>query len=273
MLREILIPKGWPKVTQMFVGIALENWIRYALFAGIAWLLAYLLFKKRWWLRKIIQRDPTSSDVRREVKYSLLTALIYGLVGSATIVLARHGGSQFYGRIESHGWAWFIGSIGIAIIVHDTWFYWTHRLMHHRRLFRLFHRVHHESTNPSPWAAYSFAPLEATVQAGIFPLLVFTLPMHPLAFFAFMIWQITFNVIGHTGYEYHPHRPGGVVNQDALPVCTLVLVARPGLAGRSCHKPCLLSPAGQRAANHQPAMVEAIVLMTVCAVKAESGNA
>jgi lathosterol oxidase len=28
--------------------------------------------------------------------------------------------------------------------------------------------------------------------------------MHPLAFFAFMIWQITFNVLGHTGYEYFP---------------------------------------------------------------------
>ena len=56
-------------------------------------------------------------------------------------------------------------SIGIAIVVHDTWFYWTHRLMHHRRLFKLFHRVHHESTNPTPWAAYCFAPLEAMAQA------------------------------------------------------------------------------------------------------------
>lgn len=28
--------------------------------------------------------------------------------------------------------------------------------------------------------------------------------MHPLAFFVFMIWQIVFNVIGHTGFEYLP---------------------------------------------------------------------
>ena len=64
--------------------------------------------------------------------------------------------------------------------------------------------MHHESTNPSPWAAYAFDPLEAVVQVLIFPLLVFAVPTHPLAFMAFMTWQITFNVVGHTGYEHFP---------------------------------------------------------------------
>jgi len=205
MIRDLFIPLSWPKSVQMFVGIAMENWLRYALVAGIAWLLAYVIFKKRWWRRKIIQRDPDAGDVRREMKWAVLTALVYGLVGVVTILIGKTYGWQIYRKISSHGWLWFVASIGIAIVVHDTWFYWTHRLMHHRRLFKLFHLVHHESTNPTPWAAYSFAPLEAAMQACIFPLLVFTVPMHPLAFFAFMIWQIVFNVLGHTGYEYFPH--------------------------------------------------------------------
>lgn len=204
MLNEIVIPKTLPKPAQMFFGIALENWVRYAVFAGIAWLLAYVIFKKRWWRRKIIQRDPPREDVRREIKYSVLTAFIYALVGTTTIMLGKPLGWKVYHKIEKFGWGWFIATIFIAIIVHDTWFYWTHRLMHHRRLFRLFHKVHHESTNPTPWAAYSFAPLEAAMQAAIFPLLMFTVPMHPFAFFIFMIWQIGFNVLGHTGYEYSP---------------------------------------------------------------------
>lgn len=204
MLRDFLQASGWPKSLQMFLGIAAENWLRYALVASIAWLLAYVIFKKRWWHRKIIQKAPTGADVRREMKWSVLTAVIYGLVGVVTILVGQTWGWQMYRRIDSHGWAWFFASIGIAIVVHDTWFYWTHRLMHHRRLFKLFHRVHHESTNPTPWAAYCFAPLEAAAQACIFPLLAFTVPMHPLAFFAFMIWQIVFNVIGHTGFEYFP---------------------------------------------------------------------
>lgn len=204
MLRDLLQASGWPKSLQMFLGIAGENWLRYALVASISWLLAYVIFKKRWWHRKIIQKAPTGADVRREMKWSVLTAVIYGLVGVVTILVGQTWGWQMYRRIDSHGWAWFFASIGIAIVVHDTWFYWTHRLMHHRRLFKLFHRVHHESTNPTPWAAYCFSPLEAAAQACIFPLLAFTVPMHPLAFFAFMIWQIVFNVIGHTGFEYFP---------------------------------------------------------------------
>lgn len=204
MLPDILIPKSWPKIPQMLTGIALENWLRYVLAAGIAWLLAYVLFKKRWWRRKIIQRDPPAADVLREIKWSALTAIIYGVIGALTVLIGKSGGWLIYFRIEAHGWWWFACSIVIAIVVHDTWFYWTHRLMHHQRLFRLFHRVHHESTNPSPWAAYSFGPLEAVAQACIFPLLAFTVPLHPLAFMIFMLWQIIFNVLGHTGYEFYP---------------------------------------------------------------------
>lgn len=76
--------------------------------------------------------------------------------------------------------------------------------MHHRRLFPFFHRVHHLSKNPSPWAAYAFAPAEAVVEAGIFPVVALAMPIHPAAFGLFMLWQITFNVAGHTGFEFHP---------------------------------------------------------------------
>ena len=72
------------------------------------------------------------------------------------------------------------------------------------RLFRRLHRTHHLSTNPTPWAAYSFGTAEAFVQAGIGPLLVFTIPMHAAAFLIFMTWQIVFNVLGHCGYEIFP---------------------------------------------------------------------
>jgi sterol desaturase/sphingolipid hydroxylase (fatty acid hydroxylase superfamily) len=182
----------------------LEVGIRYFLFAGLAWVLAYRLFRSRWFHRKIIARFPQSSEVRREVGYSLLTLLIFGVIGAGTIALSRAGYTQMYWRIADHGTAWFFGSVACAIFLHDAYFYWTHRLMHHRLLFPVFHRVHHLSTNPSPWAAYAFAPAEAVVEAGIFPLVAVTLPIHPAAFGLVMLWQIVFNVAGHTGFEFHP---------------------------------------------------------------------
>jgi Delta7-sterol 5-desaturase len=183
-----------------FVALAL----RYALFAGLCWWLAYAVYRQRWFHRKIIARFPASPEVRREMAYSALSILIFAISGAVTVELARHGHTQLYWQIGTHGWGWFWASIGLTILLHDTYFYWTHRMMHHPRLFRHFHRVHHLSHNPTPWAAYAFSPLEAIVQSLIFPLAAFAMPLHPFAFALFMGWQITFNVLGHLGYEFYP---------------------------------------------------------------------
>lgn len=193
-----------PAFSELSLGITIETGLRYTFFAGLAWLLGYVICKRRWLRRKIIARPPATSEVWREIRCSLLTLGVFGLVGAATVEAARHGWTQLYWRVGTHGWPWFFMSIVVAIFLHDAYFYWTHRLMHHRRLFPWFHRVHHLSTNPSPWAAYAFSPLEAVVEAGIFPLAVAVMPLHPLAFFVFMTWQIVFNVVGHAGYEIHP---------------------------------------------------------------------
>jgi lathosterol oxidase len=194
-------PPGFLPLT---TGITIDITLRYLFFAGIAWLLGYVLFKRRWSHRKIVPRLPETAEVRREFGYSMLSLLIFGVTGTATLLAGREGWTQMYWRVSERGWGWFVLSIVCAIFIHDAYFYWTHRAMHHPRLFRLFHRVHHLSMNPSPWASYSFAPLEAVVQASIFPLVALLVPIHPFAFGLFMIWQITFNVLGHTGYEIHP---------------------------------------------------------------------
>ncbi len=198
------LPEGLSGFFEIAAGSSVGIAARYAMFAGAAWLLGYVLFVRRWQHRKVVPRLPARSEVRREILYSALSVLIFGLVGAATAMAVRQEWTRIYWRVDDYGMAWFWGSIGCAVLLHDTWFYWTHRLMHHRRLFRYFHRVHHLSHNPSPWAAYAFDPAEALVQAAILPLAVVLMPMHPYAFAIFMLWQITYNIIGHTGYEFHP---------------------------------------------------------------------
>lgn len=196
--------KHFPSFFELTAGTSVSLSMKYASLAGLAWLLGYVIFKRRWVHRKIVQQFPKGTDIWREIRYSAVSVLIFAAVGAATAYAAREGWTQLYWRIDKYGWGWFWTSVACAIVLHDTYFYWTHRLMHHRRLFPLFHRVHHLSRNPTPWAAYSFAPLEAVVEASIFPLAVTIMPMHPLAFAIFMGWQLTYNVLGHTGYEFHP---------------------------------------------------------------------
>ena len=183
---------------------SIERAFWYLLIAGFAWLALHVVLSR--WLarRRIANRSPTFTQMGREFLYSASSVVVYGIVGGFMVFAVTSNWTQMYFRIERYGWTWFIASIFVTILIHDTYFYWTHRMMHHPRLFRVFHRTHHLSTNPSPWAAYAFSPWEAFVQAGIAPLVIFTIPIHPLAFSIFMLWQITFNVLGHCGYELFP---------------------------------------------------------------------
>lgn len=184
--------------------VSLKHGFWYLTLAGFAWLTLHVLFRRASQRRRIAADLPDRRQMQRETLYSLRSLLLFGAVGGLIAFAFLCGWTRMYPRIEERGWGWFFASIALAIVLHDTYFYWTHRLMHHRRLYRLFHHTHHLSTNPSPWAAYAFSPWEALVQAGIGPLIAFTIPIHPLAMMAFMVWQISFNVLGHCGHELFP---------------------------------------------------------------------
>jgi lathosterol oxidase len=193
----------WMSV-QAAIGDALKDTVSYCVAAGLLWLTFDVLFRRSLARRKVIERVALSRQMKTEFGRSLRSIGVFGLVTGAVVFAALGGYTRLYGRVEKYGWAWFFASVAVAVVVHDAYFYWTHRLLHHPLLFRRFHRTHHLSTNPTPWAAYSFSVGEAFVQAGIGPLLVFTIPMHGAAFLLFMNWQIAFNVFGHCGYEISP---------------------------------------------------------------------
>jgi len=174
------------------------------LLAAAAMVLILTVFRRNLVARKLQARSATRRDIRREVLTSLRTALIFALMGAAVIMAAQRGCITIYDGFDRAGPLYFALSLPVMLIAHDTYFYWTHRAMHHRRLFGLFHRTHHLSRTPTPWASYAFAVPEAVVQALFFPLFLAVVPMHNLALFAFMAVQIMRNVMGHAGTEVHP---------------------------------------------------------------------
>lgn len=199
---------------QDLLGSALQVWPRMALhdlakylLAAASAVLALRLAPRAWVaLRRLQARAPNAEDIRRELRYSMLTVLVFSINGVAVVIGAEHGLFKVYRDISAFGWPYFLASLVILILAHDTYFYWTHRLMHSRRLFGLFHRVHHLSRTPTPWAAYSFAPAEAVVQAVFLPLALLALPAHWTAVFLFTLHMIVRNVLGHSGVSVEPAR-------------------------------------------------------------------
>lgn len=156
-------------------------------------------------LRRIQDRRPSRADLRREILTSLRTALLFSLIGFFVIYLgARAGLFTLYGDFSQAGWGYLLLSLAGMLVLHDAYFYWTHRLMHHPRLFRWFHHTHHLSRTPTAFAAYAFAVPEALVQAAFMPLYLLFVPMHEAGLAAFMVIMILRNVMGHAGIELHP---------------------------------------------------------------------
>jgi lathosterol oxidase len=181
--------------------------LRYFMVAGIFFFLYYFLLKPRVFHKKIQKKIPGLNDYTREIGYSVITISIFALVPLSILhfpPIARY--TTYYTHISDHGWFYFFAAFPLMFLIHDTYFYWTHRIMHHKKLFRAFHLVHHQSTNPSPWAAYSFHPLEAVVEAGVFVVFLFTIPIHQLHLYLFFFFMIVYNVYGHLGYELYPHQ-------------------------------------------------------------------
>lgn len=177
---------------------------RYLLFAGIPFLFFYIVFRNKWTLARIQQRFPKQKDYIREVSYSISSVVIFASVGWMLFEGPLGAYTQLYWDISEHS-LWYYGlSMVLMLFLHDTYFYWTHRLMHHPRLYSFMHLVHHKSHNPSPWAAYSFHPSEAIVEAGILIVIAFVIPAHPSALMFFFMFSIAFNVLGHLGYEIYP---------------------------------------------------------------------
>jgi Delta7-sterol 5-desaturase len=178
--------------------------LRYSLLAGGLFLIFFVWKRRQWFYKKIQLRTPQKSKIRHEILWSASSILIFTTIGSITHYLFLNGYTELYTDINERGWGYLaLTTLGL-ILWHDFYFYWTHRAMHHKAIFPYVHKVHHISNDPTPWAAFSFHPLEAIVQAGFIHIAIFTVALHPVALLIMALYQMTLNVFGHLGFEVLP---------------------------------------------------------------------
>lgn len=178
--------------------------LRYILVAGIPFLLFYILFHKKADHLKIQQRRAGRKDFLREILHSLQSTCVFTIVGVLILFTPFRHYTRVYDYLTDYP-SWYLAlSVVLALLIHDTYFYWMHRLLHHPKLFALTHVLHHQSTNPSPWTSYSFHIVESFAEALVLLPIVWLIPMHPLGIALFMLSSFVINVYGHLGYEIMP---------------------------------------------------------------------
>lgn len=171
--------------------------VRYLASSGFfAWLTAR---------RRPGQYSGQSAQIRSEIGWSLASAALYGVPAGLAFWTWRHlGWAQMYLDPLAYP-LWYLPlSVLIYLFAHDTWFYWTHRLLHRPRLFRMAHAVHHASKPPTAWTAMSFHPIEALTGAVVIPALVFLVPIHMGALAVVLLVMTVMGITNHMGWEMFP---------------------------------------------------------------------
>lgn len=177
---------------------------RYFLIAGLFHTWFYAWKKEVWKNRALGKKTVDKKQFYTEVKWSLVTAFIFAIAGAITALLWQKGYTRLYTNVKDFSIWWLPVSLLLSMLIHETYYYWLHRWMHKPKVFKLLHKVHHDSSTTSAWTAFSFHPLEGVLQAAILPLTIIVLPMHVYVLLLQLTVMTFSSVINHLEIETYP---------------------------------------------------------------------
>lgn len=191
-----------PTVT-LLVQNFLTQALAYFALVGALYLLVWRWGRERFRVARIPSpRRVDSAQIRREVVNTFVT-LVAGMTSAGTVL-----GLHAAGLTKLHGapvpWWEIVLWIFAGVLFNDAWFYGWHRLLHHPKLFRYVHLVHHRSLDVNPFTSYSFHAIEAVLLGiWIVPAAVW-LPVPMAAIGVLQLVGLANNVMSHLGYEFFP---------------------------------------------------------------------
>jgi sterol desaturase/sphingolipid hydroxylase (fatty acid hydroxylase superfamily) len=177
--------------------------LRYLL---LAWGYHVLVYKKLGNAQPFrrLHQQIKQPQVKLEIWYSFLGSAIFALAGAVMLIAWQRGYTQIYSTLTAWDWLFMPLSALAALFIHETYYYWLHRWMHHPRVLHRFHHIHHNSVFTSSFTSFSFHPAEAFLQAIFLPLLVLLLPMHVFVLVALLLIMSISAVINHAAVEVFP---------------------------------------------------------------------
>lgn len=177
---------------------------RYFFLSGLFYIIFYIWFPERWKSRKINDRKFQKGQIKTEIKWSIISAVIFAVTATITVILWQKGFTKIYTSLSISDWFYFPLSLIIYMLLQETYYYWIHRWMHIPRIFRVVHKIHHDSKISSPFTAFSFHPLEAILQAIFIPLLLLIVPIHLYVIIALLTIMSISSVVNHLDIEIYP---------------------------------------------------------------------
>lgn len=189
-----------------FVQQYLTTVVSALLIMSVAYFIFWVAFGNKLSNRKIqLSKRAGWSQIKGEIGASLLS-----FIGSTAFMLLLlsfkdRGLTRFYIEAGNKGLLYEVLTVITMLVISDTWFYWSHRTMHHPGIYKYVHALHHKSLDVNPYTSTSFHVIEALwLTVWVLPLAM----VMPISMTALGVVQVlgTFNNLkSHLGYELFPN--------------------------------------------------------------------
>ncbi|MEZ5042303.1 MAG: sterol desaturase family protein [Saprospiraceae bacterium] len=189
------------QLTAIIFGI---TFIRYLVVSGVYHSIFYVWLKGAFAGRIINGSNKDRRQMWMEVYRSALTSGIFAFSGTALVIFWQKGWTQIYTDWQAFPIWYHPLALVLALLLHETYYYWLHRWMHRPKVYRWVHKWHHDSIETSSLTSFSFHPVESILQAVVVPILILVVPMHLYTLFLLLIIMTLSGTINHAGVEVFP---------------------------------------------------------------------
>ena len=182
-----------------------QSFVSQAVIITIVYLLVWKLFAPK---LKRFRIQPTkragATQIRGEIKNTVIV-MLGGFITTPLILIAQQMGyTKIYIDPTQYGLAYLVFNTFILHLLGDTWFYFAHRLLHHPKIYKYIHAVHHQSLDTTPYTTLSFHFLEPIILSGFIYIAIFLFPVSVVAIGINQVVGLLINIKSHLGYEFYP---------------------------------------------------------------------
>ena len=178
--------------------------IRYFVAAGLFYYYYNIIHSKKYTPKKLSRKKLRKRQIRKEISYSIKSSAIFAVFGAGVYWLWLRDLTAIYLDPAAYPYWYLPVSLILIFLIHETYYYWVHRWMHHPKIFKKVHKVHHESITPTAWTAFSFHPWECFLEALILPLILISLPVNIFVLAFYLLVMTLSSVINHLDIEIYP---------------------------------------------------------------------
>jgi len=159
---------------------------------------------------KLDRKGPKQTQIDWTLLKKTWTEALFGqfVVGPLGFYFLIYPCAKYFGMpssdtaLEPNFFKLYLQFVGCTIF-NEFYFYWAHRILHHKALYRHIHKQHHEYVATIGFAAEYSHPIEQ-VFSNYIPSIgacVF-FGYHPLVFFFWLAWRLQETYEAHSGYAF-----------------------------------------------------------------------